>query len=169
MNETRSLLSEDDLYLFNEGSHLKLYEKLGAHVMDGGVHFAVWAPDAQSVSVIGDFNGWAKGANPLQPRGVSGIWEGFIEGLMIADAYKYHIESRHMGYQVEKADPFAFHAETPPKTASKVWQLDYDWSDAEWMAHRAERQTLEQPVSIYDTRSFTKAVSYGGCIAASPC
>ncbi len=150
MNERRSLLSEDDIFLFNEGSHLRLYEKLGAHATEGGVHFAVWAPDAQSVSVIGDFNGWSRGVNPLHGRGVSGIWEGFIEGMKPGDTYKYHIESRHMGYQVEKADPFAFFAETPPKTASKVWELDYEWGDSKWVGERPERQTLDQPVSIYE-------------------
>ncbi|HEX5369858.1 MAG TPA: 1,4-alpha-glucan branching protein GlgB, partial [Dehalococcoidia bacterium] len=150
MNERRSLLTEDDIFLFNEGSHLRLYDKLGAHATDGGVHFAVWAPDAQSVSVIGDFNGWSRGANALHPRGVSGIWEGFIEGMRPGNVYKYHIQSRHMGYQVEKADPFAFYAETPPKTASKVWQLDYTWGDSKWIGARPERQTLEQPVSVYE-------------------
>ncbi len=150
MNEKRSLLSEDDIFLFNEGSHLRLYEKLGAHASDGGVHFAVWAPDAQTVSVIGDFNGWSRGVNPLQPRGVSGIWEGFVEGMKPGDVYKYHIESRHMGYAVEKADPFAFYAETPPKTASKVWELDYEWGDSKWMGERPQRQTLDKPVSVYE-------------------
>jgi 1,4-alpha-glucan branching enzyme len=148
--QNESLLSEDDLYLFNEGSHLRLYEKLGAHATDRGVRFAVWAPDAQAVSVVGDFNGWSRGANALQPRGVSGIWEGFVPRMKPGEVYKYHIESRHMGYQVDKADPFAVFAEVPPKTASRVWQLDYDWGDAEWIAGRPERQTLEKPVSIYE-------------------
>ncbi|HEY7465613.1 MAG TPA: 1,4-alpha-glucan branching enzyme, partial [Dehalococcoidia bacterium] len=149
-----SLLSDDDVYLFNEGTHLRLYDKLGAHPgrQSGkdGVYFAVWAPDAREVSVIGDFNGWTRGANKLSPRAASGIWEGFIAGMQPGEVYKYHVASRHDGFRVDKADPFAFSAELPPKTASRVWQLDYDWGDGEWMAQRQGRQSLTQPISVYE-------------------
>ena len=116
-----SLLTDHDLYLFNEGSHLKLYERLGSHtrVVDGteGTNFAVWAPDAEKVYVMGSFNGWNKTSHELHPRGQSGIWEGFIPHVRHGDPYKYHVVSRYHGYKVDKADPFAFHAETPPHTA----------------------------------------------------
>jgi 1,4-alpha-glucan branching enzyme len=102
-----SLLSEDDIFWFNEGTHLRLYDKLGAHLgkQNGksGVNFAVWAPNASAVSVVGDFNGWTRGANSLQPRASSGIWEGFIEGMQPGEVYKYHIVSQQEGYRVDKA------------------------------------------------------------------
>jgi 1,4-alpha-glucan branching enzyme len=145
-----SLLTADDLHLFNEGSHYRLYEKLGAHVADGGTHFAVWAPGAQTVSVAGDFNLWDKESNPLAPRGASGIWEGFVPGVGQGAVYKFHLVSRQRDYRVDKADPFAFHAETPPKTASIVWNIDYMWSDQEWMRTRAARNRVEAPISIYE-------------------
>jgi 1,4-alpha-glucan branching enzyme len=149
-----SLLSDHDLYLFNEGSHVKLYERLGAHVrtVDGtqGTNFAVWAPDAERVFVMGGFNGWHKESHPLYSRGSSGIWEAFIPNVRPGESYKYHVVSRYHGYQVDKADPFAFHAETPPHTASKVWQLDYEWRDREWMADRGRRNSLHAPISIYE-------------------
>ncbi len=149
-----SLLGEQDLYLFNEGSHLRLYEKLGSHpgTLAGreGTHFAVWAPNAEAVSVVGDFNGWKRGVAPLQARGRSGIWEGFVAGAGAGAHYKYAVDSRYRGYRVEKADPFAFHAETPPQTASRIWTLDYAWNDAEWMATRGGRAALDAPQSIYE-------------------
>ncbi len=149
-DERSSLITDDDVYLFNEGSALRLYEKLGAHLVPGGVHFAVWALDAEAVSVIGDFNGWQPGKDPLQPRGDSGLWEGAVSGIGKGTVYKYHVSSRHNGYKVAKADPFAVYSELPPKTASVVWDLDYAWQDADWMATRKERQTLASPVSIYE-------------------
>ena len=153
-DQPTAVLTDDDIFLFNEGTHLRLYEKMGAHPMtlDGkeGVQFAVWAPDAQSVSVVGDFNGWTNGANPLQPRADSGIWTGFIPGMQKGEVYKYHVESRHNDYKVDKADPYAFYAEEPPKTASRVWDLDYEWRDREWMSSRREKQTLASPISIYE-------------------
>jgi 1,4-alpha-glucan branching enzyme len=149
-----TILSDDDIYLFNEGRHLRLYERLGAHLMnrpgERGVHFAVWAPDAKSVSVVGDFNDWTPGANPLRPRAISGIWEGFIAGLEEGAVYKYNIVSRHGAYSVDKADPFATFAEQPPNTASRVWTLDYEWQDADWLARRREKQTLASPISVYE-------------------
>jgi 1,4-alpha-glucan branching enzyme len=149
-----SLLTDHDLYLFNEGSHLKLYDRLGAHprVVDGveGTNFAVWAPDAHKVFVMGSFNGWNNRKQELYPRGQSGIWETFVPQVRHSNAYKYHVVSRYHGYEVDKADPFAFHAETPPHTASIVWNLDYEWRDQHWMSMRAERSSLHAPISIYE-------------------
>ena len=149
-----SLLTDDDLYLFNEGSHFNLYEKLGSHLMtiDGvaGAYFAVWAPGAEQVSVLGDFNHWHKGRHLLQPRGQSGIWEGFLPGVLKGARYKYHIVSRYGGYAVDKADPFAIHAEVPPLTGSVVWDMNYRWGDHEWMAGRRRRNALDASISIYE-------------------
>jgi 1,4-alpha-glucan branching enzyme len=149
-----SLLSDHDLYLFNEGSHIQLYDRLGSHtrIVDGaeGTNFAVWAPDAERVYVMGDFNGWDNRSHPLNARGNSGVWEGFIPGLGKGNAYKYHVVSRYHGYKVDKADPFAFHTETPPKTASIIWNLDYQWRDDEWMKDRGRRMSLNAPMSIYE-------------------
>ena len=149
-----TLLTEDDLYLFNEGSHFRLYEKLGVHLLnvDGqpGAYFAVWAPDAEQVFVVGDFNRWHKTSHRLRPRGQSGIWEGFIPGLGKGDIYKYHIASRYRGYKVDKADPFAYYHETPPKTASIVWDLDYVWGDRKWMEKRRQHNALDAPIAIYE-------------------
>ncbi|MBN1152888.1 MAG: 1,4-alpha-glucan branching protein GlgB, partial [Dehalococcoidia bacterium] len=154
MRYGHSLLTADDLYLFNEGSHFRLDGRLGAHIMvvDGvqGVHFAVWAPNAEQVSLVGDFNSWTLGSHPLRPIGSSGIWEGFCDGLSSGSLYKYHIRSARHGYQVAKTDPFAFHCETPPRTASIVWNLDYEWGDGDWMASRGTRNSLSSPVSIYE-------------------
>ena len=156
---TASPLTEEDLHLFNEGTHLRLWERLGSHptTVDGrqGVHFAVWAPNARSVSVIGDLNDWdpeAAGAR-LRPRGSSGIWEGFVAGVPQGAGYKYRIESQHGDHVVDKADPFAVHAETPPATASKVWDLDYTWSDERWMAERGQRQRIDAPITIYEVHA----------------
>ena len=149
-----SLLTDDDLFLFNEGSHFRLYEKLGAHFRkeggSEGTRFAVWAPDAKQVFVMGGFNGWNKGSHPLRPRGQSGIWEGFIPGVPIGTAYKYHIRSKYKGYRVDKADPFAFFNEVPPKTASIVWDLRYEWRDQEWMEQRRRRNAHDAPISVYE-------------------
>jgi 1,4-alpha-glucan branching enzyme len=147
-------LTDDDLYLFNEGSHYRLYEKLGSHPLSvgdtEGTYFAVWAPNAKKVSVAGEFNGWNKSSHPLRPRGQSGIWEGFIPGVGKGALYKYYIVSQHRGYRVEKTDPLALYNETPPKTASVVWDLDYSWGDQNWMEKRRERNALDAPVSIYE-------------------
>jgi 1,4-alpha-glucan branching enzyme len=149
-----SMLTNDDLFLFNEGSHYRLYEKLGAHpiTVDGmeGTYFAVWAPDAKQVSVMGEFNGWDKSSHPLCPKEQSGIWEGFIPGVAKGTIYKYYLVSHRRGYCVEKADPFAFYAETPPKTASIAWDLDYSWGDRAWMEKRHTHNALDAPISIYE-------------------
>ncbi|MFO0970467.1 MAG: 1,4-alpha-glucan branching protein GlgB [Gemmataceae bacterium] len=150
----RSLLGDTDLFLFNEGSHFRLFDKLGAHpaTIDGqsGTFFAVWAPNAERVYVMGDFNGWNKWSHALHSRGQSGIWEGFVTGLGPGAIYKYNIESRYHGYRVDKADPFAFAAELPPKTGSIVWNLDYPWSDGAWMGERKKRNAFDAPISIYE-------------------
>lgn len=149
-----SMLSDDDIYLFNEGSHYRLYQKLGAHLrnIDGqdGVYFAVWAPNAEYVSVIGDFNGWDNQRHPLSSRGQSGIWDGFIPGLGRGELYKYHIASRYHTYRVDKADPFAICSQVPPATASQVWDLQYEWGDREWMAKRHRHNSLDSPQAIYE-------------------
>lgn len=174
VGETRALKPSEspigavDLHLFNEGTHERLYEKLGAHplVIEGeqGTHFSVWAPDATSVSVIGDFNGWDNIRHALHPRESSGIWEGFIPGLGHGTLYKYHIVSRYHGHRKDKADPFARFSEVAPRTASVVWDLSYDWGDAAWMTKRGEHHTLKSPISIYELHlgSWQRRVEDGG-------
>jgi 1,4-alpha-glucan branching enzyme len=115
-----------------------------------GTYFAVWAPNARKVAVIGDFNGWDRASHPLRGKGDSGIWEGFIPGVGQGTKYKYWVQSNHAGYAVEKADPFAVHAEKPPQTASIVWPRDYEWGDAEWMTSRANNDALSRPMSVYE-------------------
>jgi len=149
-----SLLTPDDLHLFNEGTHSHLFRKLGAHpvTVQGvpGTSFAVWAPNAESVSVIGDFNGWDATTHPLRTRESSGIWEGFVPNTGPGAVYKFHIVSRHRGYRVDKSDPFAFFCEMAPRTGSIVWDLGYAWQDAEWMRTRGERNALASPISTYE-------------------
>jgi 1,4-alpha-glucan branching enzyme len=149
-----SLLTDDDLHYFNEGTHFSLYEKMGAHLVTNGsmegTYFAVWAPNAKKISVIGDFNGWNKTTHPLRVKGQSGIWEGFIPEIGKGDTYKYHLISRHGGYVADKADPFARFCEVPPKTGSVVWDLQHPWSDQEWMAKRRDSNAPDAPMSIYE-------------------
>jgi 1,4-alpha-glucan branching enzyme len=145
-----SLLTEDDLYLFNEGSHLHLHEKLGAHPSAEGTTFAVWAPNAEHVSVIGDFNGWNAGSHPLTPRGVSGIWEGFIPEAQPGQVYKYRVHGRGGIYRADKADPLATFAEVPPRTGSLIWDLTYEWGDEDWMRERRRFNGARAPWSIYE-------------------
>jgi len=149
------LLTDHDIYLFKEGTHARLYEKFGCHLgeQDGvaGAHFAVWAPNAQRVSAIGDWNGWNLDADPLHVRADgSGVWQAFVPGVEHGQAYKYFIDSRVGGHQVQKADPFAFFAEVPPRTGSRAWRLNYDWGDDAWMASRRAANALDAPMSIYE-------------------
>jgi 1,4-alpha-glucan branching enzyme len=163
-----SLLTDEDLYLFNEGSHCRLYEKLGAHPLGAqgmqGTHFAVWAPDAERVSVIGDFNAWNKDTHPLRPKGWSGIWEGFIPEVKKGANYKYHVASRYRGYRTDKADPFATFNEVPPRTGSIVRDLRYTWGDESWMQKRHERNAQDAPLSIYEVHlgSWSRVPEEGG-------
>ena len=142
-------LTGHDLYLFREGTHSRLYEKLGAHVEPDGTHFAVWAPNAAQVSVIGDFNGWDPRANPMRGERRRHL-ERDGAGAKQGSLYKYHVVSRHGNHRADKSDPYAFRAEAPPKTGSMVWKLDYEWNDAEWMKNRARANALEAPWSIYE-------------------
>jgi 1,4-alpha-glucan branching enzyme len=150
------LLTAYDVYLFKEGKHQQLYEKLGSHPtsVDGqdGTHFAVWAPNAAHVDVIGDFNDWRPRSHPLKVRSDnSGIWEGFIPEISRGALYKYHIQSKvHHGYSVDKGDPFALYWELPPRTASIVWSLRPSWSDEEWIQNRSTKNSLESPWSVYE-------------------
>ena len=148
----QSLLTPFDLHLFNEGSHSHLYEKLGAHISKDpeGTSFAVWAPNADWVSVIGDFNGWNRDSNKLVPREQSGIWEGFIPGVAHGALYKYHVHSRVTRTGADKADPFAVFAEQPPRQASVVWDLSYGWGDAEWLSSRQRANSRQAPWSVYE-------------------
>jgi 1,4-alpha-glucan branching enzyme len=149
-----TLLTPYDLHLFNEGRHNRLFEKFGAHVVevDGrrGTYFAVWAPNAERISVVGDFNGWNPDSHPMNPRESSGAWEAFIRDLGPGTVYKYHIRSRYHMYTVDKTDPYGFYNEIPPRTASIVWDLDYEWSDADWMRKRGDRNKFDAPMSTYE-------------------
>src|SRR5579864_1363563 len=154
-NTQASLLTDFDLYLFNEGTHVRVFEKLGAHpqIVNGttGVAFAVWAPNAEAVSVIGDFNHWDFNATPLHPCRSSGIWEGFVPDIGQGTLYKYSIKPRFSWQRIEKADPVGFAAELRPRTASMVWDLShYHWGDDQWVANRRETQGLDKPISIYE-------------------
>lgn len=150
-----TFITDYDIYLFKQGSNNNLYNKFGSHLveLDGvkGTHFAVWAPNAEYVSVIGDFNYWNKESHPLSVRwDESGIWEGFIPNLEENTLYKYNIVSRVNKYKVEKGDPFAFKWETPPKTASIVKDLTYEWNDKEWLNNREKHNSLDSPMSTYE-------------------
>ena len=149
------VLTDFDLHLFQEGNHFRLHEKLGAHPIrhhgTSGVSFAVWAPSAERVSVIGSFNQWDGRRHPMRPRGSSGIWEIFIPGLREGDLYKYEVKTRYHGYMAVKSDPYALCAEMRPNTASVVWDLSrYQWGDEDWMAGRRRRQALDAPIAIYE-------------------
>jgi 1,4-alpha-glucan branching enzyme len=147
-------LSEFDLYLLAEGTHTRAYEKLGAHLAERGgqhgVHFAVWAPNAKLVSIIGDFNRWNPLANIMRPT-PAGIWESFIPDVGQGAVYKYHVESKYGDYKVDKADPYGFAVEIRPQTASRVWDLEgYSWHDRSWVAARSKYNSLDSPISIYE-------------------
>ncbi len=152
---TTPLLSDYDLYLLGEGNHRRVYEKLGAHLVENegavGTHFAVWAPNAREVSVIGAFNDWQRGVHELEPRATSGVWEGFVPDVRNGALYKFAIVSQNGGYHVDKADPCGFAAEIRPHTASKVWDLGrYAWHDDAWMQRRRQTIALEAPMTIYE-------------------
>jgi len=149
-------LSEYDIYLFKEGNHTRLYDRLGSHLMvrDGtsGVYFAVWAPNAEYVSVRGDFNDYSTSSHPLRLRGDgSGIWEGFVDGVTEGLTYKYHIVSKFHNIVHDKSDPFGVYSETPPKSASRIWAMDgYGWNDASWMEERHSHNAHNAPISVYE-------------------
>ena len=153
-DKPESGLGDWDLHLLNEGRHHRLYNKLGAHLIsvDGkpATFFAVWAPNAQQVSVIGDFNDWKPMANPLTPRAQSGVFEGVLPHVGKGTRYKFHIASRLHGYQVAKTDPFGIYHELAPDTASIVWDLDYTWNDQNWMQTRKQHSARNAPISIYE-------------------
>ncbi len=162
-------LTDYDLHLLAEGTHYRSYDKLGAHLTqhdgDGGAHFAVWAPNARRVAVVGDFNGWDAAAHPLQLRPEAGVWETFVAGVDSGALYKYLVTPKDRGAAVEKADPYAFAAELRPGTASKVWELaGYEWGDADWMTARAARNAHDAPISIYEVHlgSWMRAPGRGG-------
>ena len=161
-----SLLTDFDTGLFGAGKHFKLYEKLGSHIIevDGqwGTYFAVWAPNAQAVSVVGNFNHWNRDSHPLAARwDSSGIWEGFIPGIGKGELYKYHIHAKD-GRHLQKGDPFALFWEIPPNTASIVWDLEYEWKDKDWMDNRKNISGLDKPYSVYEVHIGTWKKIHGG-------
>ncbi|MBV8069608.1 MAG: 1,4-alpha-glucan branching protein GlgB [Acidobacteriaceae bacterium] len=163
MSISSRVLTENDIYLFGEGTNVKLADVFGAHLApDGsGTSFVVWAPRARAVSVIGPFNDWNRDRSPLSSvRG--GVWQGFVPGVGHGAHYKFHVEGQ-TAYSADKADPFAFYNELSPQTASVVWNLGYDWNDSEWMAHRAEANSLNAPMSIYEVHlgSWRRVVEEG--------
>jgi len=143
-----ALLTDQDIYLFNEGTHARLFDHMGAQLREERTHFAVWAPNAVDVSVIGDFNGWDAAADPLLPSD-AGIWKRFVPEAQLGNTYKYLVSSA-AGGSMEKADPFGYAAEVAPKTASVVWDLAYEWGDDKWMSERGSRNRYEAPMSIYE-------------------
>lgn len=161
-------LTEEELYLFGEGTYFRAYQKMGAHEVEfngeRGTYFAVWAPNAEYVAVIGDWNGWDPGKNPMRVRGSSGVWEAFIPGVGKGARYKYHIASRYYGYREDKTDPFGFFFEVPPRTASIVWDQDYEWGDSAWMQTRGQFQGVSAPMAIYEVHlgSWMRVPEEGG-------
>jgi 1,4-alpha-glucan branching enzyme len=148
-------LGEIDFHLFAEGTHYRTYEKLGAHPMEvngvRGIHFAVWAPNAEQVSVIGDFNGWSPEAHPMTFHRNVGVWDAFIPGVTVGARYKYRVEGPGRRYRADKADPYGFAAEIRPQTASRVFDLaGYEWGDDAWVAARTKQKSLDRPISIYE-------------------
>ncbi len=164
-----SLFTDYDIYLFKEGKHTKLYEKMGAHFAERkgkkGVYFAVWAPNAKFVSVRGDFNNYDTESHPLKLRhDESGIWEGFVEGIEEGITYKYHIRSKYHDIVHDKSDPYGFFWEVPPKSATRVWDIEgYKWEDKEWMEKRASKNALDAPISVYEVHlgSWRRKVEEG--------
>ena len=152
------MLTSHDIYLFREGTHGRLYQGMGCHLVGkggeggaSGASFAVWAPNAARISVVGEFNGWESTAHPMQARADgSGVWERFVTGVEHGQNYKYRVVSAHGASAVDKADPYAFFTEVAPSTASRVWALDYNWKDGAWMKTRTRRNALDAPMSIYE-------------------
>jgi 1,4-alpha-glucan branching enzyme len=163
-----TLFTAEDLHLFNEGTHNRVHDRLGAHLGTHGgregAYFAVWAPNARSVSVLGSFNGWRPDALPLQPLGESGVWSGFAPGAARGDLYKFHIASRYRGHTIDKSDPYGIFHQVPPDTASVVWDLDYAWNDGDWMAGRAKRNAFDAPIAAYEVHlgSWRRVFAEGG-------
>ena len=152
---------ELDLHLLGEGRHERLWEQLGGHALDdeAGARFAVWAPNARSVSVVGDWNFWSEGADPLEPQASSGVWAGVAPNAREGHAYKLAVRGAD-GVTRLKADPFAFRAEAPPATASVLYRSRHTWNDAEWLARRAAADPLAAPMSVYEV--------HAGLVAAGP-
>ena len=153
MKKQMTWFTQEDLHFFNEGTHIRLYDKLGCHLTTQGrkrgAYFSVWAPNAEKVFCIGDFNQWNRSSHPLTPVNHSGIWEGFIPGVKKGDCYKYYIVSR-LGHRMEKMDPLGYFHEVPSKTASRAWDLDYKWKDKEWLEKRKKKEAFKEPVSVYE-------------------
>ena len=169
-----SFFTEFDIDLFKAGKHYRLYEKFGSHIttVDGleGTYFAVWAPSAKQVSVIGDFNFWIEGEHQLNVRwDGSGIWEGFIPNVGKGTTYKYKIQSHNNDIKTEKADPYARRCEHPPKTASIVWDSKYEWEDHKWMKSRKKNNAIDAPYSVYEVHlgSWKKHVEEGRFLSYS--
>jgi len=158
----QAALGELDAHLFNEGTHARLHERLGCHMDGDGARFAVWAPNASRVSVIGEWNGWNADADLLQADAATGIWAGRCAGARAGQAYKYRIVGPHGMHVVEKADPVAFCSEQAPATASRIWDLDHAWQDADWMATRAARNALDAPMAIYEVHAGSWRRKDGG-------
>jgi len=149
-----SLLTAEDIRNFQFGTHYRLYEKFGSHAVTvnrtDGIYFAVWAPNASSISVIGNFNDWRNHAHELFPRwDKSGVWEGFIPGFRLGEVYKYHIVGFE-GIETDKGDPLAYFWERRPQTASITWGLQYEWNDEQWMQERKKHNALNAPWSVYE-------------------
>ncbi|KYG63800.1 glycogen-branching enzyme [Bdellovibrio bacteriovorus] len=160
----QTILKSEDLYLFNEGSHHRSYMQMGAHPSaKEGVWFSVWAPSAQKVAVAGDFNGWSHSQHPLHVLDNSGVWSGFVRDAKIGQQYKF-IVTTAQGQTLEKADPYAFYTEEPPRTASRICSLQYDWQDGEWMKNRGRVQKADQAMSIYEIHlgSWKRNLEAGG-------
>lgn len=168
-----AFITDMDVHLFNEGSHLGLGGVLGAHpvTLDGaeGTRFAVWAPAAADVRLVGDFNGWDGARHAMHPLASSGIWQAFVPGVGHGARYKYRITTPH-GEVADRADPVAFHAEDAPRTASVVWEIRHEWTDAGWMAGRADAQALDRPISVYEVHpgSWQRSTAARPDTASSP-
>ncbi len=149
--QDKPLFSGGDIDAFLQGRECRAYRKLGAHLCsvngESGAYFAVWAPNAKLVQVIGDFNHWDKNGQAINLTPQSGVWHGFVPGVKEDARYKYHVISNCQNHAMDKADPFAFLSETPPRTASVVWDLKYDWGDGDWMAERRQAQRSRMPPS----------------------